>query len=108
MNGGGFPMMRQMGSFNHNNSFNHKRNRSATPGAFGRYVDFLPKPSFAKVSFSSNKFSGSTISPERRRQLEAERKKREEYENNFKCEVQESCPSDVLKLMRGNDVYNIG
>ena len=104
-------MRQQMADFHHQNyQSKSKRNRSAAPAVFARNSELLPKQHYGKITFGSKSSAGggSSISPERRRQLELERKKREEYENNFKCEVQESAPGEIFKLLKGADVYKQG
>lgn len=45
------------------------------------------------------------MSPERRRQLEIEREKRQEHENKFECSVQNINSSTVDNLMKGENVF---
>jgi ubiquitin C-terminal hydrolase len=52
---------------------------------------FRPKP---VKSYSSS------VSPERRRQLEHERKQREEFEKNFKCEVESHSNIDAYMVQK--------
>ena len=61
---------------------------------------------FSGISRSAPR--STVITPERRKQLEMERKKREEYENNFKCKVLTDTDHNIQKLMRGQGVVGTG
>ena len=74
----------EFGFFKQNSGFQRKYNKSNS-------VMYLPK--------------SSGVSPERRKQLELERKKREEFENNFTCKVESKTATEIDNLMRGENTF---
>lgn len=94
----------------------HNQNRNNRSNSYGFNPNQKKSMSYGfrsnqmfDMSMSSSSYnrsrSVSTVSPERRKQLEEERKKREQYEANFKCDFERSSNNYIDELMIGKNVY---
>ena len=91
-----------MGRKNRSNSY-HRGNPKFDRGRShslkgGKDSHFHSQGKFGRVRGMS--VGSGLVPPERRKQLEEERKKRELYESSFKCDVQEMSDEQVDKLMK--------